>query len=548
LREWRVFGRVSALGIAMASGCARHEQPAPASGSPVATLREAESPAAEGAVDASAISNGGPWAEAIRLERWDEAWRAINALDAAEQAKGEVRYAKARVALARDDAAAARAALEGLEQELPLLGDDVRRYRAEAQLAVGPFEEAGEYFLARATPATLLKAAQAFDKAKQPARARAACDRVIAQEHRTRLQEAEARAMRIRLAAPAEPVAIDDARWLALKGADLAPAKDAEATLARLDPKKPLTTDELLARAQVLADAGKTDEAVHAIESLGSAPGRKVPTLERLRAKGDALYKGRGHYLEAARVLGEAAAAGGPHVAEDAFRAARALARADHDDEAIVALSNVARHHAKTSWGDEATFVIGRLHLLHGRWREAARALADYAKHYPNGQERRDAARDRAIAHLMSEDYKAARKAFEQLAEDEPDTLSAARARTMAALAALRDGDRTHAVARWNDVARSRPLSWPAMVARARLLEAGATLPPYIEPGEAGEPLEPLVVRLPPPVDTLHRIGLDADAELALQSRENLVTAASPARGVEALCAAYGQLGRAKRR
>src|SRR5205085_1387090 len=73
-------------------------------------------------------------------------------------------------------------------------------------------------------------------------------------------------------------------------------------------------------------------------------------------------------------------------------------------------------------------------------------------------------------------------------------------------------------------------------------------LPPYIDPGDAGEPGDPLAVSLPPPIDVLHRIGLDADAENALRDRETLLTSSAPARSVETLCAAYGMLGRAKRR
>ncbi len=542
-------GALAACGVA----CARHESPATATSTAAAVLDaggDASSPAAAAEVIA-APSVGGPWAEAIRLEKWDEAWRAMELLEPAEQAKAEVRYARARVALARGDGASARAPLDGLEKELPLLVDDVRHYRAEAQLAAGPYEEAGEYFLARGTPQALVKAAQAFEKAKLPARARAACDRLLAQDHRSRAQEAEARAMIVRLAGAEGAAAADDARWLAVKGADLPAAKDAEASLARLDPKHPLTTDEILARAQTLSEAGKTDDALRALDQLGPAPGRKVTTLERLRARADALFHARGRYLEAAKALNEAAAAGGPHAAEDAFHAARALARADHDEEAIGAMVAIARHQGRTTWGDQASFFVGRLHLLHGRWQAAAKALDEYARVYPNGEERRDAARDRAIAHLMSDDHAVARKLFERLAEDEPDSLAAARARTMAALAAMRDGDRMHAVARWIDVARSRPLSWPAMVARARLTSVGMALPPLIDPLDAADAAaapEPMEVTLPPPVDILHRIGLDADAEGALRDREGLVTAASPTRSVEALCAAYGKLGRAKRR
>ena len=47
----------------------------------------------------------------------------------------------------------------------------------------------------------------------------------------------------------------------------------------------------------------------------------------------------------------------------------------------------------------------------------------------------------------------------------------------------------------------------------------------------------------------MHRLGLDADAEAALNEREGVVFGgAPPGRGLEALCAAYGMPGRAKRR
>jgi soluble lytic murein transglycosylase len=146
-------------------------------------------------------------------------------------------------------------------------------------------------------------------------------------------------------------------------------------------------------------------------------------------------------------------------------------------------------------------------------------------------------------------DVKAARTAFERLVEDEGEPVLSARMADMAALAALRDGDRSHALARWMDVARSRPLSWPALVARARLVQAGAGLPASIDPPEptvSGPP--PLAVGLPPPAGLLHELGLDSDAELALRDREAAVTSGVGGRALEALCTAYGELGRARRR
>src|SRR5262249_52609527 len=174
----------------------------------------------------------------------------------------------------------------------------------------------------------------------------------------------------------------------------------------------------------------------------------------------------------------QASQAGGAHAAEDAFLSARSLARADKDDEAIRDYEALERKFPHTTWADQAAFHAARLHLLRGRWRDAANGFDAYRKNYPSGVERKDAHRDAAIAHFMAGDYKLARRLFGQLADDEPD----GRAATMEALSALKEGDKTHAIARWTEVARSKPLSWPALVSRARLTGIGAPIPPTIDP------------------------------------------------------------------
>ncbi len=530
----------------LAAACARHETSAPKPAPLPASTSSA--PVASRLPDAAAPHTGA-WAEAVRDERWDEAWEMMEALPEAERAEPEVRFATARVALAREDGKDALTSLEGLESELPLLAENVQEERAEAEALVGPFDAAGEWFFARGTATSLLRAADAFQKAKLPARVRATCDRVLSIDKRTRAQEAEARAIRLWITPDDPDGRADDARWLAVHAPDLPWGKEAETTLNKIAPSKPLTTDELLQRAEALSLAGRTDDAEKAIDRLEHAPGRKVNALERNRAKGDALYRG-GKYAEASRVLARCAAAGGSHVAEDAFRAARALARADHDDEAVRALTRVAKEYAGTQWGDQAAFLIGRLQLLHGQWRDAMKSLDAYVAKYPNGTDKRDAERDRALARLLAGDAHGSRPLFEELAEDESDSLAAARARTLAALAALRDGDRTHAIVRFTDVARSRPLSWPALVARARLAAMGAPLPPLVDvgPATAEDSGGPFHATLPPTVALLHEVGLEGDAESELREREAAVAAMAPGRSVEALCDAYGQLGRAKRR
>src|SRR5262249_53882452 len=147
--------------------------------------------------------------------------------------------------------------LEGLEVALPLLAEDIQRTRAEAARVVGPYAFAGEYFAARSTPDAQLKAADAFERAQNRGRAKAACDRAIALAKRTREQEAEARARRLRLFDN-----VDDARWLVVNAPDLPWAHGADAALSRLDPARPLTQSELVTRARILADAGRTEDAL----------------------------------------------------------------------------------------------------------------------------------------------------------------------------------------------------------------------------------------------------------------------------------------------
>jgi soluble lytic murein transglycosylase len=319
----------------------------------------------------------------------------------------------------------------------------------------------------------------------------------------------------------------------------------------RLDPKHPLSAEELLVRANVLSGAGRTDDALHAIDLALGAPGAdKVSDLDRERTRGTVLFHARGRWTEAAKTLAECAGAGGPHAAEDAFHAARALSRADRDEEAIRGYEDVQRRFSKSAWADDAAFFVPYLRMLHGEWKDCASGFASYLRARPKGLHDRDARRDIGLCKLLDGDTKGSRVAFERLSEDVgADPISSARMANMAALAALRDGDRTHAIALWTDVAHTHPLSWPALVARARLAEMIAPVPPPIEsaPGSSGT-TAPLAVALPAPSDLLHRVGLDEDAEAALRERESAVTNGVGIRAAEALCTTYGELDRARRR
>ena len=547
------------LACAVLAGCPRRDAPAPGNaGLDADAVKPTDAGTAavvdaEGGLPRSDLGLALPWTEAIRADRWKDAEEGILALPDGEQKKPEVRFARARVALALGKHADAVARLEKLEDELPLLRDAIAKTRAQAALVVGPYERAAEWYAARPTASSWLIAAEAWDKAGDPGRARAQCDRIVGLEKRSRSLEEKARHLRMKIvrAKDGDPAAAADARWLATNAVDEASATAANDLLEKLAKPAPLSAEDLIARSRVLADAGRSDEALRTAERAANASGaggKGSTPIDLCHARAEAYYKSRARYPEAALTYRACAAMGGSRAAEDSFLSARAFSRADRDGDALPAFASVIQHHPRTTWADQAEFHVARSHALAGRWKEAAQALDDYLKHFPSGHDKREAERYRAVARLNAHDFKIARKLLEDLAGGDSDGFQQARWTNLAAVAALRDGDRTHAVARWSEVARSRPLSWPALVARARLAAASAPLPLTIDPAATGDAPERLAVDLPPPVDTLHRIGLDGDAEEALREREALVVAKAQGRGTEALCAAYALLDRGKRR
>ncbi|HEY8073796.1 MAG TPA: lytic transglycosylase domain-containing protein [Labilithrix sp.] len=505
------------------------------------------------AIDAAAAIEAGsplPWQEAIRQEKWSEAARAIDALPAAMKNSAEVRFAHARVLMALGKPADAIAKLEKLEDDLPLLRDLVLRARAEAQLAAGQRDKAAEYWATAGTTTTAwMRAAHAFEDGGDFNRARSLADRVVSAEKKPRAVDEDAHALRMRVVRDKDGAAsaMADARWLAVNALDASNHRAAIELLEALTPPRALDGTDWIGRSRVLADAMRTDDALHALDRA-SAAAAPPSVIDQCRARAEAFWKARTRYSEAAMQYRACSQMGGAHQAEDAFLSARAFSRADRDVDALMAFNAVVQHHPHTTWADQAEFHMARTHALAGHWRDAAHAFDEYAQHFPNGHERREADRYRALSHLLAADRKIARKLLEDLAGGAEDPDARARFSNLAALAALEDGERTYAIARWTEVARSRPLSWAALVARARLVSLSAPIPLTIDPAESGDVPGPIAIELPSPSDLLHRIGLDREAEDALRERESQIVGKAGGRGTEALCGAYATLDRGKRR
>ncbi|MGH7328308.1 MAG: hypothetical protein ACREJX_08160, partial [Polyangiaceae bacterium] len=361
--------------LAFLTSCAHHD------GSALATTS-----ASDGGIDAAFVESefdAGPaptWRDAVRKGAWNDAATAIDALTDAERKQPELVYLRARVAFEQKDFARVVVLSSNLESALPLLADSIARRRALAELEVGPYDKAAQYFSSHPGAESQLDASRAYERAGNPGQSTIAADHALAESDRTRTEEAEARARRLRLGLKNSNDNIADAKWLALHAPDLPDGRDAMETLAHLDPAHPLTGAELLDRAKALADAGRTDDAIAAIDASVRAPAPNVTIPVRLRAKADALMHDRKRAMDAARAYDAAVNASGSSDAEDALHAARAMSHADHDDEAIARYAGILARFPRTTWAEQASFLGARLELLHGRWAKAAADYDAYAK------------------------------------------------------------------------------------------------------------------------------------------------------------------------
>lgn len=484
------------------------------------------------------------WVEAVRLERWAEAAAKIDALASPERDRPELKYARARAALALGDHAKARDLLTGLDAALPDLADDVRRHRAEACAVAGPHAEAAQFFAKSARAKDLARAAEALERAGDLPAARKMAERAVtvAQKGRSTSAEATARAVRARLAqgGPAGPAAVADLRWTATQAPATPEGRAARETLDKL--KVALTAKEIEARIEALLDAARGEDAVAEIEGPGGAT---LPAPVRLHLRAMSLYKARRH-ADAAAAFEKAAKSGTGREAEELHYAARSLARDGRDDDAIKKHREVARRFRATPWGDRSAFMGAQLLAQIGRYKEAAQAFTAYLGAFPRGERKDDAEYERALAQLSGDSPLAARQIFAKLGADAKRD-DAARLLELEGVAAFRGGQREIAIRLWNKVQRAAPLSWASAMARARLVQAGEPSPPVMDPppSPAASPVE---AALPKPVALLTSVGLDADAESWLLANEQAAASPYPGRESEALCSMYSKLSRAKRR
>jgi soluble lytic murein transglycosylase len=495
-----------------------------------------------------------PWAEALRSQRYKEALRAFEALPADAQHGAEVRFAWARARVELGQAAPALPLLTGLEQSLPALATQVAELRSQALLGAGPAAEAAKLLESRGDPRSLASASAAWLSTGDAERALKVAERGLASLGKGRGVKEREVELRFARGLAAEKLGREalwagDLRFVALEAPLSDEAKTAVSKLAQLGDKSPLSLADRLTRARALASAGRVLDLESELSFIEPYTARVTRAGVPASLRGLALFNSRGDYTAAEQLFQKASELGTEDAAKELFYVARSRSRAGDDRGAEAGFRLVMQRFRTTPWAELAELSIARIFLAAGSYEKAAKAYGAYLQQ--RGGKARfegDASYERAVALLAAGQGAESLPLLQRLATRTKDVRFEAQLRELCAVALLAMGKRDEAIHAFRDVIARFPLSFPALAAAGRLRALGSSLPAWMDPPSSAAAPSPLELKLPADVALLHRLGLDADASLALSAQERRLSRAHAPRSGEALCELYGLLDVADRR
>ena len=238
-----------------------------------------------------------------------------------------------------------------------------------------------------------------------------------------------------------------------------------------------LTAAQRIARAISLKEAKKWDLAVAELRLIsGDEP--EATRRDRDFWLAMTLFKMRRQYQRASDILLRLYKQMGDRAAEALFHGARALSRADRDPDAIVYYRKVVAEYPRSDWAAEAQFLSGWLEFNEGKFRESLAPLAEMRRRFARSKFADDALWYTAFAHYLVGERDKALPLFTELAGRggrlEGGKGQYWRARTLQLL-----GDEKLAEREYRALVGRFPLSWYALLARARLAQRGVKIDPF---------------------------------------------------------------------
>lgn len=558
LSSWLVLGAgIAVAGFAVSFACNRlpdsqHAPTATASASPQASSIRPSDPTVEGHRTLPPRSS---YADAIRRNQYELAAKLIDGCSKDEQKSPEVRYARALVALKLGDVETALRQVSGLEDEWPHFDMEAKEVRLAAATASNDVTLL-THFLGKSTSLEeKLLLAEAHEKSSSLLEARKLADEVLSELNRSKRRdklalEARCRTLKARTLAIEQKnhEAAKEYKWLATSAASLDEVTDWDARMTELDPKLTLSAEERLTRAKTFSENGWVDRCESEVSALSQAGSLAPSPSKRDELLAWAIYTSRTDYIRAAELFARAAAHGGPDRQRNLYYEAKALARSHRDSDAIAKYEAVAKLGGE--YADNAAYEAARLRFIDGQWNAAVVSYEAYLKRFGARARNKDGATyDLPIARLAAGDFEKAISELQKLIAAEKDDRERSRLTQLQAVGYLGAGKRETAITGFRKVIEEQPLSFPALLAAARLKEMGEAVPPTIEPPlSTTKSVAPLKLSLPDKVWRLSRVGLDSQAEQVMRLSESDIKLKYGTRSGEALCRLYGQLQSAERR
>jgi soluble lytic murein transglycosylase len=296
-------------------------------------------------------------------------------------------------------------------------------------------------------------------------------------------------------------------------------------------PEAFLSAADHIVRAQQMSNARAWDDAVAELEMLDVSKMSAKDRTDRDYWLGTTLYKMRRRYAEAGDLLLKVSGKMGKSAAESMFHGARALSRADRDDDAIKWYREVVRKFPASDWAKEAQFLTGWLEFNRGNYKQAIAPLEVSIDKNPKSKWMDDSLWFLGMSQYLLGNYKAAKVQLTALSK-RGGSLEGGKGQYWLARTEEKLGNDSKP--EYNDIVRRYPFSWYAMLARARLKQAGA---------DSGSPFGAKIAPRGPQIDDTPDPALATDPLVA--KADELITAGLLTEAGEEL--ARGETGFIKR-
>ena len=319
----------------------------------------------------------------------------------------------------------------------------------------------------------------------------------------------------------------EDARAAALRGWVAAVQAGQQQAAPKLEEMASPSAADRIDRAESFVEVRRFGEAVKQLEAI--SPGDRKDLEERwYHVYGNALFRMRTRYADAAKALRKSASFGGKHEIEDAFHAARALSRADQDARAVRAYRAFARKYPRSNRAPEARFLAAWLEIRMRRANGVVRMERLLKGKYAlRGRWRRAALWELGFRAFERRRYSTAVRYLKQYTAMATTAMDEARGHYWLGRSYRRGAK---AVDEYREAIRIDPLHWYAVLAAARLERLKVPVPPPFEPAE--QSVESKIAWQPVPLpDTFvayRDLGLDKEGIAWLRDYEDQLMEAYP--------------------